>query len=119
MYCPQCKAEYREGFTKCSDCHVALVPKLPPKAPEPGFDAIVAFESDDRRAVAAAKEILETAEIPFLTYNDEVAVRSGWSAIHLPWCQFLVPEPFESCLSACCCCLFSASSWILLKSHLL
>ena len=26
MYCPLCKAEYRDGFTECSDCHIALVP---------------------------------------------------------------------------------------------
>jgi hypothetical protein len=25
MYCPLCKAEYRDGFTECSDCHIALV----------------------------------------------------------------------------------------------
>ena len=25
MYCPLCKAEYRPGFTTCSDCHIALV----------------------------------------------------------------------------------------------
>ena len=25
MYCPLCKAEYRDGFDKCSDCQVALV----------------------------------------------------------------------------------------------
>ena len=25
MYCPQCAAEYRPGFTECSDCHVTLV----------------------------------------------------------------------------------------------
>jgi hypothetical protein len=25
MYCPQCKAEYRPGFTRCSDCDVELV----------------------------------------------------------------------------------------------
>src|SRR6267378_4503323 len=25
MYCPQCKAEYRRGFTRCSDCEVGLV----------------------------------------------------------------------------------------------
>jgi hypothetical protein len=25
MFCPQCKAEYRKGFTKCSDCDVDLV----------------------------------------------------------------------------------------------
>ena len=25
MFCPQCKAEYRQGFTRCADCDVELV----------------------------------------------------------------------------------------------
>jgi hypothetical protein len=29
MFCPQCKAEYRQGFTRCADCHVELVYRLP------------------------------------------------------------------------------------------
>ena len=28
MFCPVCKSEYREGFTKCSDCGVDLVRQL-------------------------------------------------------------------------------------------
>ncbi|MFZ0521398.1 MAG: hypothetical protein WAL95_10265 [Candidatus Acidiferrales bacterium] len=28
MFCPNCKAEYRDGFTRCSDCDVALVSQL-------------------------------------------------------------------------------------------
>ena len=28
-WCPKCKAEYREGFTACSTCHVPLVDTLP------------------------------------------------------------------------------------------
>jgi hypothetical protein len=28
MFCPVCKSEYREGFTKCSDCGVDLVKQL-------------------------------------------------------------------------------------------
>lgn len=28
MFCPQCRTEYRVGFTHCSDCHVALVERL-------------------------------------------------------------------------------------------
>ena len=26
MFCPLCVAEFREGFTQCSDCRVPLVP---------------------------------------------------------------------------------------------
>ena len=29
MFCPQCKAEYRPGFSRCSDCEVDLVDHLP------------------------------------------------------------------------------------------
>ena len=29
MFCPKCKSEYREGFYKCADCKIDLVPELP------------------------------------------------------------------------------------------
>jgi hypothetical protein len=29
MFCPNCKAEYREGFFECADCNIQLVEKLP------------------------------------------------------------------------------------------
>ena len=29
MFCPQCKSEYRPGFTHCADCDVDLVESLP------------------------------------------------------------------------------------------
>src|SRR5260370_35253417 len=32
MYCPKCKAEYRQGFTRCADCDVELVHEPPPGA---------------------------------------------------------------------------------------
>jgi hypothetical protein len=31
MFCPECKAEYRPGFTRCSDCDVDLVEELCPR----------------------------------------------------------------------------------------
>lgn len=29
MWCPECRNEYKEGITECSDCHVSLVEELP------------------------------------------------------------------------------------------
>lgn len=31
MFCPSCRAEFREGFTECADCGEALVAELPPE----------------------------------------------------------------------------------------
>ena len=31
MFCPECRAEYREGFTSCASCGMTLVDKLPDK----------------------------------------------------------------------------------------
>lgn len=33
MYCPSCRGEYREGFSRCQDCDVALVESLPAEPP--------------------------------------------------------------------------------------
>jgi len=33
-FCPKCRAEYREGFSRCSDCEVDLVDELPPEEEE-------------------------------------------------------------------------------------
>jgi len=35
MFCPECKAEYREGFTKCGDCDIELIDALVLDEPEP------------------------------------------------------------------------------------
>ena len=34
QYCPRCGAEYRRGFTRCSDCGVALTDEPPVEPPE-------------------------------------------------------------------------------------
>lgn len=42
-WCPKCKAEYREGFTKCSDCKVELVSELDEVSDE---DANVVYDKE-------------------------------------------------------------------------
>jgi hypothetical protein len=44
MYCPQCKAEYRQGFTRCSDCDVELVESYVEAVRHPLAKKVVASE---------------------------------------------------------------------------
>ena len=72
MYCPQCLAEYREGFTECSDCRVPLLAGKPPAAEsdfDPNLNLVVVFESNDPVEIAMAKGALEDAGIPYFGLN--------------------------------------------------
>jgi hypothetical protein len=70
MFCPECRVEYREGFTECADCKVSLVEELPPLASpperEPEQSSLVTVLSTVNAAtMALAKSILEDAKIRF------------------------------------------------------
>lgn len=77
MICPQCKAEYRQGFTHCADCDVDLVWELPKTAIEmrsaenigdPNEDPFCSFwKGEDPRVHAELCTVLDEAGIPHHT----------------------------------------------------
>jgi hypothetical protein len=79
MICPQCRAEYRQGFTVCADCDIPLVHQYetgaaleaPAPSAEPGDpneDPFCAFwKGDDRRLHAELTSLLAAAGIPHKT----------------------------------------------------
>jgi len=77
MFCPQCKAEYRQGFTRCADCDVELVWELPANAivahesaatGDPEEDPFCSFwKGDDPRIHAEICELLDKESIPHKT----------------------------------------------------
>jgi hypothetical protein len=81
MFCPICKAEYREGFTRCADCDVDLVWELPGAAivpqesvdpGDPEEDPFCSFWSgDDPRIHAELCELLDKERIPHKTVRRE------------------------------------------------
>ena len=105
MYCPQCKAEYRQGFTRCADCDVELVQEL--HTTPDGFgasgeagdstadseDPICSFwQGDDPRIHAEICELLSEEGIPHKTIRREdhlfnLNSRSGFQ-IGIPFSQF-------------------------------
>lgn len=84
MFCPQCRVEYRPGFTRCSDCDVDLVHELPRAGTNfsqtnPGVspvdneeDPFCSFwQGDDGRLHAELCAVLDEAGIPHKTVRRE------------------------------------------------
>jgi len=79
MYCPLCGAEYRPGFTVCSDCQVALVPGPPRAASANPFiddnsdekSFALLWSGNDARIHAEICEALESQKIPARTLGSE------------------------------------------------
>lgn len=98
MYCPECGAEYREGFTECSDCRLALVwqkpPESEPEPPEldhapplrgdPDLQLATVLESSDPLVIAAARALLDDAAIPFYVLGDEIGARYTGHGFYSP-----------------------------------
>ena len=83
MFCPQCKAEYRVGFTRCSDCDVELVDNLPVATPvvdvphrfvadrfQPELELVVIRTYQRGVDADLAKSVLEAAGIPSMIRGD-------------------------------------------------
>jgi hypothetical protein len=68
MFCPECKAEYRQGFTRCSDCDVDLVYAL--QEPRQGATSLGAElqlmwrGNHEAECVAVCRDLMKAA-IPY------------------------------------------------------
>jgi len=69
MYCPDCRAEYREGIETCPDCEVRLVVELPPV--DPDADLVPVFETADVSLLPVVESVLDSARIPYLVQGEE------------------------------------------------
>src|SRR5260370_14903327 len=102
MFCPQCKVEYRRGFTRWSDCDIDLVYEPPTAAHSSGEAGMQAENSDDPfcsfwrgddpRIHAELCELLSEEGIPHKTIRREdhlfnLNSKSGFQ-IGIPYSQF-------------------------------
>ena len=63
MICPQCKAEYREGFDTCSDCSVPLVSVLSLTGDH--GELVEVFQTLDQSEVLIIKSVLDEEGITY------------------------------------------------------
>jgi len=71
MFCPLCKAEYRPGFMKCSDCHATL---LTTKSEAQQFAVITLWRGKSKRGFEDVLSVLQRADIP-LRFKEHVKVQ--------------------------------------------
>ncbi|HEV7503707.1 MAG TPA: DUF2007 domain-containing protein [Thermoanaerobaculia bacterium] len=74
MFCPECRGEYREGFTECADCGVPLVETLPEPETDQASDAglVALLRTGDPNELAFAESVLTEADIPFVKKGEGV-----------------------------------------------
>ena len=100
MYCPQCRVEYRDGFTECSDCHVSLSAGTPPPEPaalsDPALGLVVVLETNDRMQLALAKGLLEDAGIPFFVLGQIATLVQDVDPFLHKWVRVQVPRDREA-----------------------
>ncbi len=100
MFCPQCRMEYRPGFTRCSDCDIPLVDHLAADLVSPGDTADSAYV-----AVATAQgqldadqmcSFLEGNGIPAVIQGEALRNVYGIQITGIATLQILVPEELAS-----------------------
>jgi len=82
MYCPKCKAEYREGFTKCADCGTDLVGGQPPE-PEDDVryvEMVEVFSTYNPGDIAVIKSVLDGEAIHYFFQGENTNLMIGGGA---------------------------------------
>lgn len=89
-FCPDCRAEYRDGFTRCADCDVDLVPDLDGV---PNLDGWVGVYTGPEASVRLVEMRLKAFGIPSqrLPGPHAAGAMSEFYTPHLAGYQLLVP----------------------------
>ena len=65
MFCPDCGAEYREGFTLCSTCNVPLVNENPRPLDREFIKFVTVYEAGNPAFIAFVKSIFQSEGIRY------------------------------------------------------
>lgn len=71
MFCPVCKYEYKEGYTRCKDCNVTLVLELPPEPKHDGdYNIVKLYSPRNLTEQSLIQSILDSEGINYYIHND-------------------------------------------------
>ena len=79
MFCPKCKAEYRDGFSRCADCDIDLVTELTPepeKVPIEWVEVLSTFNNGD---ISLLKSILDSEDVTYYFHGEHFNAVRPWA----------------------------------------
>ena len=78
MICPECGSEYRDGFTRCTDCNVELVEPAAPAGELPQPRLVKVYETGNAAVIPVVQSLLADADIDFMTKGEPIQDLFGW-----------------------------------------
>jgi hypothetical protein len=74
MICPQCGAEYRDGFTDCADCHIPLITGTAKdwEREDELIQLVPVYATGNVALVSVIKSLLEGAGIVYNIRNEQI-----------------------------------------------
>jgi hypothetical protein len=76
MFCPQCRSEYRAGFTHCTACDADLVSQLPARGVEETHEddaPTIVFTTGDAMEAALIRSVLEGSGITVWVFDENLS----------------------------------------------
>jgi hypothetical protein len=95
-FCPDCRAEYREGFKNCSDCGSDLSAALPPEADnreEVNSDMLAVYDAPDQMSALTLSSFLNDNNIRTVIKSEQIPMYDGVAMMLFPrWGRVMVLE---------------------------
>jgi hypothetical protein len=93
MICPQCDSEYRDGYTHCASCDVALIEPVVEVA-EPQMDLVKVYESGNAAIIPVVESLFDDAQIEYMVKNETIQDMIGGGRLGVSYNIALGPVYF-------------------------
>src|SRR5687767_11308242 len=78
MICPECGSEYRDGFTRCTECEVDLVQPTDPAGEVSQPRLVKVYETGNAAIIPVVQSLPADADIDFMTKGEPIQDLFGW-----------------------------------------
>jgi hypothetical protein len=97
MFCPECRSEYQEGYTRCTECDVDLVRELQPDSAEADAEAepVTVFNAINGSEASLVKSLLEGSGLEPMMFDANFSNIDPPAAIIIGGIKLTVPRREE------------------------